>query len=378
MKKIFYTVSFVVAFLTLLPQSAIATPAHTIYLRSDCTENGTTVPNCYTTLGQVTNALASINPDASNPLLVEIGPGSFPGAFQCNNVSHVTLHGAGRSNTILGSLSSSNNFKLVNCDHLNVSSLQIQGTYYLIEWQGTGISTWTDVDVVGAGIGWYDSSSTSCNSAETKHQWYSSRFEVHPYLTQSAAYVANCGSHWFYGSELVSTTQTLSGVAFPASGTNDVIRASTNAEVHVYGSVLRVLAPTDTTGTPSANHFKIVDSADGAVVHIHGTGMDAESALALNITALTASNGGYIHAISDSYHLKTANGTITRVLNGDGNGNINAPYNWQTMPDAPDIISINGYDTVTVTNTTDGFPHSVVYSSACSSHWYDTATHACR
>lgn len=370
---------FVLSGLSLYAPSSLAA-VNTIYLRTDCTENGSTLPGCYTSLSDINSAIVATAPNASKPLLIDVGPGQFPGQFICANVSNVTLRGSGRSNTIIGSVSTQSTVGLTNCNHLNVSSLQIQGVYYTISWKGTGTTTWTDVEVLGAGIGWYDNNnSTTCTPSATKHYWFSSRIEEHPYLTQSSTYISNCGSHWIYGSELVSTTETLPGVNFPSSGTNVVLRASAQSEIHVYGSVLRVLAPSNTTGTPNPGNFKIAAADSGAHIHIHGTGLDSESVFASNVIALAASNTGMIHANESSYSLATgAGGTITRVLNVDGLGHIHAPYMWETHPEAPNIISVNGYDSAMVTNTSDGQPHMVVYSTACASHWYDTADRVCR
>jgi hypothetical protein len=377
MRKISLTLmSFVAALLSLSSLSAFATPVNTIYLRKNCTEGGVTVSGCYTTLANLNTAITTINPNATKQLLIDVGPGTFSGTFRCANVSNVTLRGSGRTNTVLGSLGAMNNFQLTNCNNLNVSSLKILGTYYLIQWTGTGVTTWTDVEVSGAGIGWYDDTAVACTPAATKHYWYSSKFDVHPFLTQSATYVANCGSHWFYGSELVSTSETLAGIAYPSAGTNEVIRAASGSEVHVYGSVMRILAPLNTTG--SINRFNIVSATGGAMVHIHGTGIDAESAFALNVVALTAGSGGEIHANESSYNLKTAGGTITRVLKADTTAHIHAPYFWETHAEVPAIVSVNGYDTAMVTNTTDGYPHMVVYSTACASSWYDMTVRVCR
>lgn len=366
--------SFVVALLFLSSPSVFATPTNTIYLRTDCAENGIAVSGCYTTLDALDTAINLIKPNASKPLLIDVGPGTFKGQFVCRDISNLTLRGSGRSNTILGSTRDSSTFLLRNCDQLNVSNLKIIGTYYVIQWGGTGVTTWTDVEVLGAGIGWYDDEST-CTPSKTKHYWYSSKFEIHPFLTQSATYVANCGSHWFYGSELISTSEALAGVLYPSPGTNDVVYAS-GSEVHIYGSVLRIMSPLNSGGNP--NRFNIVSSVNNASVHIHGTGIDADSAYASNLVALTAGSGGEIHANESSYNLKTSGGTITRAFKTDATAHIHAVYFWETHPEAPTITSIDGFDTAIVTNTADGYPHMVVYSSKCVSHWYDSTLRTCR
>lgn len=96
------------------------------------------------------------------------------------------------------------------------------------------------------------------------------------------------------------------------------------------------------------NRFNIVTSVNNASIHIHGTGIDADSAYASNVVALTAGSGGEVHANESSYNLKTSGGTITRALKTDATAHIHAPFFWETHLEAPKIISIDGFDTAMV------------------------------
>lgn len=340
-----------------------------------CTEGGVAINNCFTGIGALNTWIRDTRmPTTAKPLLVEIGPGSYAGKFNCTDLSGITLRGSGRDNTVF-----KGGMYLENCDMLSVSSLQINGSYYIIEWSGTGRSTWTDVEVIGSGIGWYDDSPT-CTRPGTAHYWYASRFEVHPYLTQAATYVANCGEHWFQGSELTATHAALPGVPYPSAGTGNVIRAS-NSEVHVYGSVIRMLAPSVYQGTITST-VAVWAMDSGAEIHIHGTGIDVLSDVAIPVTVLQ-STGGMIHADVSAYNLKSAaGGSVTRIYNQGGH--VHAPYQWQHIPDPaviPSYASTNGADTTNVTaGTSDGHPHVSVYSSTCPSNarWYDQVDKVCR
>jgi hypothetical protein len=380
---------FVFALLMFCSLPAASTPVNTIYLRTNCTENGASVSGCYTTLASLNSAIVTINPNASKPLLIDVGPGQFGGTFKCTNVSNITVRGSGRTNTVIGSYASGfplaqmPAFKLTNCDRLDVSNLKAAGTYYVIDWKGAGTTTWTDVDVFGVGIGWYDNGTDSAGEVTcaapltTKHYWYSSKFEIHPQVSNLHTYSAGCGEHWFYGSELVASTEAVPGAPAPGNPHGASVLGAGNAEVHVYGSVLRFLAPQ--TGQ-EPNGIAIVYSSNNANVHIHGTGIDAESAFATNVTALLASTDGEIHANGTAYNLKSAGGIVTRVLKEDATAHIHAPYFWETHPEAPTVVSEPGYDTAVVTNTVDGFPHTVVnvLPTTCASGWYDTTIRACR
>jgi hypothetical protein len=123
-------------------------------------------------------------------------------------------------------------------------------------------------------------------------------------------------------------------------------------------------------------------ASGGGTVHIHGTGIDVISDAPNAITVLRADPTGTIHANSSAYNLSAVSGsTVTRI---GGSGHIHAPYLWEHVPDAieiPNFQSANGADQTTVTvGTSDGHPHTAVYSSTCptTARWYDQVDKVCR
>lgn len=189
----------------------------------------------------------------------------------------------------------------------------------------------------------------------------------------TTTYRALCDKSWFYGSELTSV------VPAGSYGTsqNTAIDAMGSSEVHVYGSNIRSLSH-----DKSNAQFATVQATNEASVHIHGTGIDTISDSGQDITVLKAYYGGFIHANASAY-VVTTSGNSTRVTTENG-GVIHAPYQWQHIPDATTgsgFTTANGADTATVvTGTSDGHPHTVVYSSQCppEARWYDQADRICR
>ena len=72
---------------------------------SGCIENGTELSNCFTSMGSLATWIANVRkPTSSNPLQVDIGPGTFGAlTLSCNNTfGYTTFQGSGRKNTIIG------------------------------------------------------------------------------------------------------------------------------------------------------------------------------------------------------------------------------------------------------------------------------------
>ena len=58
------------------------------------------------------------------------------------------------------------------------------------------------------------------------------------------------------------------------------------------------------------------------------------------------------------------------------NTHVHAPYLWEEHPTPPNITSVTGADMAVVTDGAQ--PHLLIYSSNCTSKWFDTSTNACR
>lgn len=332
-----------------------------------CIEAGVGLNNCFTSITTLNSWVSSTRkPSATTPLLVEIGPGKFLGAFTCDKASYagyVTLQGAGMLNTVIEASSSPVN--TTECVQMRFSDMTLRNTGNLFGVRNFGGSTfWDNVHIDGFGYAWFDSPG-GCGTSRGTHYWFNSKLTSRTAANSSTAYFNACDESWFFGSEITANA-TVSG------GQNRTI-AVVGGEVHVYGSVIRSLSGSGIT-TSSA----VAALVDGTgKIHIHGTGIDVISTSANNIFALSASNGGEIHANVSSYNLSTGNGgTMTRISNAGGH--VHAPYNWEAHTTPPSIISQDGADTAVITSATGSTPRFVIYSTACSSKWFDVGSNACR
>lgn len=350
--------------------AAIDPAASVVLLRTSCNDGaGGTLNNCFTGLGSLNTWISTRNPSPTTPLRVEVGPGSFSGSFQCTSMGGISIEGAGRKVSTFGTTTAfAAGMALSNCTNLSVSHITIKGGYGAVQWGGNGVTTWTDVEVIGAGRGWYETA--GCTQSQSKHYWNNSHIEAIPLFSLVDPYDSNCGEHWFIGSELVANGID-SGLAGGYPGDVTAVRAYATAEIHVYGSVIRALVSATSAGAYPATGAM----ASGGQIHIHGTGIDVISSVPRNIRALYAESGGMIHANVSSYNLSTSSGTVTRISNNAGH--IHAPYLWEEHPTPPNITSQDGADIAVIT-TPGGTPKMVIYSTACLSKWFDVGANACR
>jgi hypothetical protein len=213
MKAIFHLASPLVAVLIALsPASAVIDPnAPIVEVQTSCTGKD----NCFTTMAALTSWIAATRtPAAADPLLVNVGPGEFD-AFLCGITSilpmsskefdHTTIRGSGRDQTRLlpypdPSFGPLYGAGAANCDHLTFEALTITGGAYGAFWRGSGDSTWVNVHVESEGIGWYDFSCSAPFTASTqKHTWFASTILA----KGNVGYVAECGTNFLYGSDIV-------------------------------------------------------------------------------------------------------------------------------------------------------------------------------
>lgn len=363
-------------FFAMFTASAAVDPAAAVVkLRNSCTENGVTFDNCFTSLAGLTSWMAGTRkPNANSPLKVEIGPGTFTGQLliECdpagNYTGYTSFEGAGSGQAIIKGQSYNAPVTVSSCTNLSFSHLTINGTLYGgVLWNGGGSSKWTDVEIIAVARAWYEE---QCDSTRGSHYWFGSKLTATPAFSIASTYRATCDESWFFGSEI---TVSVPANAYPV-GNGAAVSASASGIIHVYGSVLRALI--DGPGSaPAARVGNLGNGTTGGEIHIHGTGIDGISTTGKNIVALYAADNGFIHANETAYNLSTT-GTITRIQNQGGH--VHAPYLWQNHPEAPVITSDNGADMAVVTNTSNGQPHLVIYSTSCASKWFDTVTQACR
>lgn len=357
--------------------AAVDPAAASVMLRTSCTENNILMNNCFTSMQDVALWMQSTRkPNASSPLKIDIGPGTYSGRVEitCNPADNFTgytsFSGSGADQSKFTSATGQGVMKFAACTKMNFSHLRAGDTAYGgIIWAGGGDSTWNDVILESPNNVWYEE---GCAETRGSHYWHSSVLRSNSVFGDLKVYNASCDESWFFGSEITGTVH----VDSPTNTSGQVISAKSKGIVHVYGSVIRALI--DNENDPTKISVVLAGGARasaGGEVHIHGTGIDVICPAGAGAIVHQALSGGLIHANQAAYNLQTT-GQITRILNSGGH--IHASYAWEPHPEAPAILSVDGADTAVVTNTVDGLPHTVIYTSICPSNWYDTSINACR
>lgn len=355
--------------------------AETVYLKKNCG----TLANCTSSVGDLIAWLENTRrPSSGNPLVVNIGPGTFsdsPLVLSCNKNNgfrgYISFIGAGRDITILDAQNPHVFGNANACQKLNFTALRLGNSappettsaYTVIAWNKGGSSTWTDVHIEGSAYAWYE---PSCGAVGS-HYWHNSRLKVtRSTYSVATVYFANCDESWFFGSEL--SVMLSADDPYPdraAVATAGKVTSYSNGILHFYGSVLRA-------GSEGAGGRMGGVVANGGEIHLHGVGMDFISLAGNPAVALSASNGGHVHGAATAYAVHTT-GTFTRAIIGTGGGSIDAPYFWGARPAAllERVYSIDGEDTAIDTAAADGQPHSLVYRSSCVRRWYDMTAGVC-
>jgi hypothetical protein len=348
--------------------AAIDPAASVVLVRTSCNDGaGGTLNNCFTDPVSVNTWMNNTRkPTQLNPLEVQFGPGIFGQAYCGGGATSglfVSFRGAGIDKTTLASLTT-----FSSCANATFSDMTVGGqglSYGVTLFHGGTKTTWTNVRLAGSWIEYCTSGSGG------RHDWFGSKVQL---SRPGESYQVRCDQSWFYGSDITASGSLQSADVAPFS--------VEGSELHVYGSVIRARG----TGTVADYGIWAV-RATGGEVHIHGTGIDviAVNNASAAITALRATNGATIHADVSAYNMRTGpGGSVIRLDNDNGSGHIHAPYVWQHVPDpatAPNYTTVNGADQTTVTvGTSDGHPHTAVYSSTCpaNARWYDTTDKVCR
>jgi hypothetical protein len=172
-----------------------------------------------------------------------------------------------------------------------------------------------------------------------------------------------------------------------------------NAEVHFYGSDVRLLLP---AGSNVNGHF-LIAALDGSEIHIHGTDLDVIHKGTGTADMLYADSTSHFHANASGFNIHVSGtGKVQRLA---GAGRIEAPYTWGENTEAPLSTTLNGIETLISRNGADrytetdcqpngncssggSFPHDMVYLASCADlpggltanqgPWFDMTTKACR
>ncbi len=418
-----------------------------VYVKKDCA--GST--DCFTTItslnawlwGQYpSNPSGPIPrcsaPSVSDPVLVDIGPGTFAqqigigsGLLHCPEGpptpvdqgsndggptivrnGYVTVRGSGADQTTLQAEGQGVGMVSRFCTEITIEDLSIISDNSIgIYWYGGGNSRWTNLFVKGELAGWYDGGPPgNCSSGEKGlHYWFSSRIE-----SPKTTYKASCDESWIYGSDLVLTVNS------DTPDKSNVLRIFDEGDVRVFGSSVRVdasdlLTDVDLYGVRVGTTYNFgLDDGNGTF-HMHG-GIINVSAPNSNLATLTAievnrnagdvQGAGLAHVVDTAFVLRSGpanTGEVRRVAltpEDSPSSALRSPFLWPagtTPPLDDDLVSLTGYDQyVEIDCQSDGLcdetgkavrhPHLMIYDALCGNAapvgtgtpWFDTVTNRCR
>lgn len=384
-----------------------------VFLLTDCANSGHTKgSDCFEDLDSLQSFIwgqGGLHPDASDPLIVDIGAGTFTGTLSCpSGGGHVTFRGSGREHSVLQGTSAIT-VKVDGCEDLEFQDLTIQAptsggnTLAAVKWLGCGSSTWTDMDLLVR-----DASTSSESSAawwdagecQAVHYWFGSRvFNEGSSEKSFGFYVAGDDQHWFYGGDIktegaVDTPDPALQAAVYVAGTGG------SGDVRIYGSTVRALTGeavnVSYTLHESLGGFgfnAIMAHADDATVHVHG-GIIVADASASNgvqdVDAAEASGGAtFVHTLDTAYNVVPGQGggTARRVV-ASGTGQVKSPFQWPAGGDPPAAKGQTGSDTFVETDCgSDGDcngggneTHLMIFNDAAcpTQEWFDSTTGRCR
>jgi len=264
-----------------------------------------------------------------------------------------------------------------------------------------GITTWTNVDIIGPGYGW-----TEATQGCTQHGqnfFFNSRISTVGTGGISRTYQAACAQSWFFGSQITSNV-------LPSVTNAFALQAVDAAEVHFYGSNARMIIVPGTTATPyggSDTGEYLMAALQGSVIHIHGTGLDVTHGGSGTADVLYADSTSHFHSNVAGFSIHvTGSGKVNRI---DGAGVVEAPYIWGADVAPPLHASTSGVQTLASRNGMDSYvetdcplstsqdcstganlpagsqyPRLMVYRKECTGTgpdqgpWFDTVRGACR
>ena len=386
------------------------TAADVLELRPACPPGS--APYCHTALAPLLQELhiptaGRSLPGPSNPVLVDISPGTFSLASTawpyCSGLSHVTFRGAGRRATVLdgGGFPSQPGFwdffgpyavLIQNCSQVEFADLTIRTTPGVansaIRFVGEGSTSWTHVWIVAQAslhslsIAWLDSPSPT--GAASHHYWNDAEIEVGGDLA-SGLWVTG-SRHEIRSSEIEVESHATGGVGYGA------IFGSGPFDVSVQGSTLTAR---DTAASLINVGVVYLSAASGlfppcnaARLSIEGSRLvgSAESGDVIGINNQCFTTTGAVTARGVQFDLS---GPVRRRLQGTP---IDAPYALGSGANPPLVgatWSLKGQDTfveidcsaVLCNDTPQGSAtHVLTFDPACATAgpWFDQTTQRCR
>lgn len=393
--------------------SALAAPptatAPVVYVRKDCTGIDDCIPDddaiASDGLNQLHQYLYGTSgrwPSASDPVLVDIGAGTFKGGFVCaseqsgqlRRAGFVSYRGAGRERTHIEgtviAISARTAMLAADCEQIAFENLSMASDL-AVYWLGGGRSNWTDVELHGTQTAWYDTcpSATSPGNPLGEHFFWNSKL-----VGNEFAYLADCGLTWFYGSDLLldytvgtgSPTHEGAGIVIAHSG-----------DVRAFGTSIRVVsdgiaaAPTGGFDGVRIGHASTgAGPAGDGVFHMHGGEIvvDSRALPGVDATGVDVDDqnvgGASAHLNETAIELLVAGtGTARRVF---GTGTHRSPFLWSPGTDPPfggpggtGLDSKTGQDAFV--DIGGSSPRLMIYDASCvgtGGPWWDTVGKACR
>ena len=388
------SVLFSIVFSMASPNS-FASDDDIVFVRKDCSSIGSN-QLCFNTMPDLRDWLWNTrNPSADSRVSVHIGPGDFSASsgshvFEClAGNGYVSLIGSGPGTTRLHGIGLNNAFVATDCADMHIQDMTLESdSGYTIRWAGGGSSRWVNVDVIGAWHAWLDAV-PDCDGEHPIHYWFNSR------LTNTGkvggAYETGCGESWFYASEITYLVK--------ETADKYVIGISGDADVKLFGSVVRAIVPDGATPSRTRGGYVTGVKASGnGDFHMHG------GIISLNISPLTENidvsgienyGAGTMHTPDTAFALKAAGtGEVWRTYK-EGSGPVLSPFTWPPGTTSPPLAAngtLNGSDMFVETDCDSSgdcsgnspnpqHPHLMVYDATCGSDedsWFDITTNQCR
>lgn len=371
-----------------------------IYLLKDCTGAGKSLgTDCYQTVADLQDAIwgtSGINPTASAPLVVDIGVGDFTGELSCSNGGHVSFRGVGRDHSRIirpgpPTFSVHATLEVIDCDDLEFQDLALINTVQAfgsfptaVSWAGGGSSTWTDVHLEGDYAGWFDFTANGCG-ANPVHYFFGSLIVSGGHY----GYVAGCGEHWVYGSEIRMRAKDNNMQQAPF---RRGVAVGEEGDFRIFGSTIRAHPDASYTG----NHDFIgvqVGVGGGGIFHMHGGIISVKAPPGRIAAGIDGqASDALAHTIGTAFALNASGGgSAIRV---SGIGKLQSPHVWESgtapPPGSPaggstSVISQTGKDMYVETDCDDtdcdgkSDPHLMIYHAGCTPEpWFDVVRGECR
>ena len=387
--------------------------AQIVQLRTSCTEAGASLNNCFTNLNTLDSWVQTTRlPTITSPLAINVGPGEFPGIFNCNSNQHISLNGSGRNSSTLkrSGTPGIGFFSTVvlggNCN-LHVNNLRIDNiggaaAVNVLDTVGSDLNmhtVWNNVEIISTGYTWLEEHCAPNNPVNNSiHFWAASKLtSVGGGFANFTKTYVSCAENWFHATEITADMQTTTG--------GDQAQALLAfGETHVYGGVIRVIDSAGNTYSSPAPHpgaagprgiVAIYASGQNADVHVHGAGIDVFSTAPNDIAGIMTENNAHVHVMNSTFNMKSCDNTaacggeLQRIVNLSGN--VRSVFQWESGDTPPKLSSQDGMDTFVETDcsasdcsTTGNEPHMLIYSDQCSTAgstadpWFDIVTSQCK